>query len=122
MIVSSNSLDPRTSAVHGARRGNNRMAERRDLLLGILRSARGKALSVDEVMQRGSIDVGAAPHIRGELRAMVKEGAIEAEGKRFRMKQAAPSPPKPKEAPPKAVESVSAALTPFLPPRPVAGS
>jgi ribonuclease R len=86
----------------------------REILLRILSSARGKPVSVDEILQRGALDMGIQPQVRRELRGLVKEGLVALEGKRFRSV-------KPPEAP---VTKAAAKATPagervpLLPPKP----
>jgi len=56
----------------------------KDLLLKVVGSARGKALTVDEVMTRAGIDEGARVLARRLLRELTRDGALQADGKRFR--------------------------------------
>jgi ribonuclease R len=60
------------------------MPDHRDLLLEILRSARGKPLTVDDVLRRGSIDMGAKRHVHRELRDLARDGKIVEEGRRYK--------------------------------------
>jgi ribonuclease R len=100
------------------------MAERRNLLLSILRSARGKPLAVEEVLQRGGIDVGAKAHVRRELRALVNDHEAVAEGRRFRAATGALSAPPPAQQKRKhpTAPGLPSAAAPFLAPLPTPGA
>src|SRR4051812_15616779 len=101
------------------------MPEQKELLLGILKSARGKALSVDEVLRRGSIDVGAKRQVHHTLRAMTREGLAIQDGRRYRAGASAPATPVPsakKERTRPAVEEAPKVQRSVLPPSPRPGS
>jgi ribonuclease R len=78
-------------------------SNQRELILKIMTSARGKPVSVNEVLKRGALDVGAKPLVRRQLRDLVQEGLLVADGNRYRM-----PPPKPVEEPPRERRKVSA--------------
>jgi ribonuclease R len=69
-----------------AERGQDR---RREALLGELRRAAGKALSVRELMQRARIHPGERTEVKRALRDLAREGALLRDGKRFSV----PAPP-----------------------------
>lgn len=70
------------------------MAVDRDLILRIVGSARGKPLSPEDVVIRAGLEEGLTPAVRRSLRALSREGLLEAEGKRFRVPAAPPPPAK----------------------------
>jgi ribonuclease R len=92
------------------------MPTQRDVLLKVLRSARGKPLTIDDVLLRGSIDVGAKNGVRKQLRDLVQEGLVQMEGKRFKAAPPPPPPPPPPEA------TAPALPTSILPPMPRPGA
>ncbi|MFM2153359.1 MAG: hypothetical protein RL199_1794, partial [Pseudomonadota bacterium] len=55
----------------------------RSLILRVLQSARTKPLGVEEILQRAGLDIGVKSQVRRELRDLVREGVVLAEGKRF---------------------------------------
>jgi ribonuclease R len=97
------------------------MADNRELILSVLRSARGRPLSLEDVLNRGAIDVGAKKQVQAELRALAKQRIIIPVGRRFRLGPAAVTTPEPRvasgrQAPKPAVLAVPE-LVPSLTPR-----
>jgi ribonuclease R len=56
-----------------------------DLLLSVLRDARGKALGVGEILSRGGLHPGTRAAVKRALRELTRVAKIEGEGKRFRL-------------------------------------
>src|SRR5690606_36252291 len=117
--TSSTSLAGRGSAGRTAKRltrrtrpSNVRRMIDTALVLRILHSARGKALSVDDVLVRGRFDAGEKPALRRALRALVSEGKLEQEGRRYLVPGEEPPKKKPRD---KGAEVVSE-VVPFARP------
>lgn len=68
------------------------MAVEVELIVRILASARGKALSAEDVVQRGGLDEGQVAAVRRAMKALTKEGRLEKEGGRWKL---APQPVEP---------------------------
>ncbi len=56
-----------------------------DLLLAVLRDARGKALGVGEILSRAGLHPGTRTEVKRSLRELTRAAKIEGEGKRFRL-------------------------------------
>jgi ribonuclease R len=67
------------------------MAIDRNLLLRVLGSARGKSLSLEDVLVRATLDDGELPVLRRTLRELARQGLVEPEGKRWKLPAAPPA-------------------------------
>jgi ribonuclease R len=56
-----------------------------ELLLSVLRDARGKALGIGEILTRSGLHPGTRTAVKRSLRALTRAGRIEGEGKRYRL-------------------------------------
>jgi ribonuclease R len=75
-----------------AERGQDR---RREALLGELRRAAGKALSVRELMQRARLHPGERTEVKRTLRDLARDGTLLRDGKRFSVPAPSPRPSPP---------------------------
>lgn len=98
------------------------MPDRRELLLRILRDARGKALAVDDLLVRARIDDGAVQAVKKELRDLAKEGLVALEGKRFRLAPPKPAPKPVAKVEPKEALSATGSIAQWLPARALPGA
>ena len=60
-----------------------------DLILGVLRDARGKLLGLQEIGTRGGLHPGARTELKRALRDLVRMGKVEKDAKRYRLPVAA---------------------------------
>jgi len=87
------------------------MAVDPELLLRVLRSARGRPLAPEDILLRARLDPGMRNAVRQALRSLAREGAVEPQGRRFALKKAESAPPTPEPRP-------ASMPQPVLPPRP----
>ncbi|MHB8419735.1 MAG: ribonuclease R family protein, partial [Myxococcales bacterium] len=83
-----------------------------ELIVSILRDARGKPLGVREIVSRAALHPRAGTEVKRALRELVREGKVEKEAKRFRLPGVA-SPQAPEPASPQPGET-SASLEDLL--------